>query len=196
MSTTTTILNITASARTTGSKTRALADDVLAEYAAAGETTVISRNVAAGLPFVDEDWVGANFTHEAERTPDQRAKLMVSDSLVAELEAADVVVIGLPVYNFGVPASLKAWIDMVARVGKTFRYTSSGPVGLLTGKKAIIAMASGGTKYGSAIDFATPYLKHALSFIGIQDVTVLVADEADATDIAAAAGTLHNAQAA
>ena len=93
-----------------------------------------------------------------------------------EIKAADVVLIGLPIYNFGVPAALKAWIDLVARAGVTFRYTESGPVGLLAGKRAIVTVASGGTEAGSDIDFATPYIRHALKFIGITDVLFVKAD--------------------
>ncbi len=86
------------------------------------------------------------------------------------MQAADTLVIGLPIYNFGVPAALKAWVDQVARAGVTFRYTETGPKGLLTGKRAIIAVASGGTEAGSDVDFATGYIRHVLGFIGITDV--------------------------
>jgi FMN-dependent NADH-azoreductase len=82
----------------------------------------------------------------------------------------------ISVYNFSIPASLKAWIDLISRARKTFRYTEDGPEGLLKGKKAYILLASGGTKAGSEIDFATPYLKHALKFVGIEDVTIIAAD--------------------
>jgi FMN-dependent NADH-azoreductase len=87
-----------------------------------------------------------------------------------------VLVIGVPIYNFGVPATLKAWIDMIARARVTFRYTDQGPQGLLTGKKAYLLVASGGTPVGSAIDFATPWLKHVLAFIGITEVEVIAAE--------------------
>ena len=86
-------------------------------------------------------------------------------------------VIGSPIYNFGVPAALKAWIDMIARARKTFHYTDNGPEGLLTGKKAYVLMASGGTEVGSEIDFASGYLRHVLGFIGIDDVTIIAADQ-------------------
>ncbi len=86
------------------------------------------------------------------------------------------IVIGAPIYNFGVPATLKAWIDQIARARLTFRYTENGPQGLLTGKKAYILAATGGTEVGSAIDFATPWLKFVLGFIGITDVEVIAAD--------------------
>ncbi len=93
--------------------------------------------------------------------------------------AADILVIGAPIYNFSVPASLKAWIDLIARVRLTFRYTDEGPVGLLDGKKAYVLTPSGGVPVGSAVDFATPYLRHALGFVGIDDVQIIGAQGAD-----------------
>ena len=106
--------------------------------------------------------------------------------------------IATPLYNFGVPAALKAWVDLVARVGVTFKYTEKGPVGLLENKRAIIVFASGGTQAGSAIDFATPYLKHVLGFIGITDVDVIAADQlgASADEKLVAAGDAIERQAA
>ena len=177
-----TILRIDASVRREGSVSRDLATRIIDKL---GEATVIHRDLASGLPLIDEAWVNANFTAPEERTGAQREKLSLSESLVAELQAADTIVIGLPIYNFGVPAGLKAWIDQVARARLTFRYTANGPVGLLTGKRAIIAVASGGTEAGSDIDFATGYIRHVLGFIGITDVTFVTADrlmvDADAT---------------
>lgn len=173
---TTHILRIDASARKTGSVTRDLNDRVIAKFANSGEVDVVARDLTEALPQITEDWVGANFTAPEERTPEQVAILKQSDTLVAELEAADVVVIGLPIYNFGVPTALKAWIDLVARAGKTFRYSENGPVGLLEGKRAVITVASGGTERGSDIDFATDYLAHVLGFIGIADVEFVSAD--------------------
>jgi len=170
------ILRIDASARKTGSITRNLADETLDRLAELGAVNVVNRDVASGLPFVDEDWVTANFTPAEARSDVHKAKLALSDSLVDELQAADTVVISAPIYNFGIPATLKAWVDMIARVGLTFRYTETGPVGLLQSKSAIILVASGGTPVGSPIDFATPYLKHALAFVGITDVTIIAAD--------------------
>ncbi|MDJ0824689.1 MAG: NAD(P)H-dependent oxidoreductase [Rhodobacter sp.] len=170
------ILRIDASARRTGSISRELNDRLIARFATEGETQVTTRDLTDALPQIDEAWIGANFTPEADRTDDQRARLALSDSLVAELEAADTLIIGLPIYNFGVPAALKAWIDLVARAGRTFRYTAEGPRGLLEGKRAIITVASGGTEMGSDIDFATGYLRHVLGFIGIEDVQFIRAD--------------------
>ena len=168
------ILRVDASARRSGSSSRALTDALIARL---GSTAVVSRDLSDALPFVTENWVHANFTDEAERTDEQKAELELSDRLVAELFAADILVIGSPVYNFGIPAALKAWIDMVARARKTFRYTERGPQGLLTGKKAYVLMASGGTEIGSEIDFASGYLRHVLGFIGIDDVTIIAADQ-------------------
>ena len=168
------ILRVDASARRSGSSSRALTDALIARL---GSTAVVSRDLSDALPFVTENWVHANYTDEAERTDEQKAELELSDRLVAELFAADILVIGSPVYNFGIPAALKAWIDMVARARKTFRYTERGPQGLLTGKKAYVLMASGGTEIGSEIDFASGYLRHVLGFIGIDDVTIIAADQ-------------------
>ena len=137
------VLRVDASARTDGSVTRALADR-LVETMKAG--TITRRDLAAEpIPQLTEDWVAANFTEPGDRTAEQNARLAQSDALVAELQTADTLVIATPIYNFGVPAALKAWIDMVARAGVTFRYTADGPVGLLAGKKAYIVLASGGT---------------------------------------------------
>jgi len=171
-----TILRIDASMRRDGSTTRRLADSVVARLTEDGAARVIRRDLADGMPPIDEGWIGANFTDPATRTEEQRAALALSDRLVDELKAADTIVIALPVYNFGVPAAMKAWIDQVARARVTFRYTETGPVGLLTGKRAIVVAATGGTAIGSEIDFATPYLRHVLGFIGIHDVEIVAAD--------------------
>ena len=170
------ILRIDASARRTGSITRDLNDKIIDRFATNAETTVVTRDLAEPLPLLTEEWIGANFTDPAERTPEQAETLALSDTLVAELKIADVILIGLPIYNFGVPGALKAWIDLVARARETFRYSENGPVGLLEGKRAIVTVASGGTEAGSDIDFATGYLKHVLGFIGIKDVVFVNAD--------------------
>ncbi|MCH8159834.1 MAG: NAD(P)H-dependent oxidoreductase, partial [Proteobacteria bacterium] len=106
----------------------------------------------------------------------QRKTLAYSDTLVAELQNADVLVIGVSMYNFSITATLKAWIDMIARARLTFRYTENGPQGLLSGKKAYLVVATGGVPVGSPMDFATPYLRHALAFVGITDVEIVAAD--------------------
>ena len=162
------VLHIDASARTQGSTTRTLSEHAVADLSPA---RVIRRDLTASLPHLTEDWVAANFTPADKRSDAQRKTLALSDTLVAEIREADVIVIGLPVYNFGVPAALKAWIDLVARANLTFRYTPDGPQGLMTGKRAIVAFASGGTGFGSPIDFASPYISHVLGFLGIHDVS-------------------------
>jgi len=162
------ILHIDASARHAGSRSRSLSGEIVRRLRPA---TVTRRDLADGIPLIDEAWVGAAFTPAEDRSAGQRAALAVSDALVDELTAADTLVIGTPIYNFAVPGALKAWIDQVARVGRTFRYTADGPVGLLEGKRAIVVVASGGTELGSQIDFASGYLRHILGFIGIDDVT-------------------------
>ncbi len=168
------ILRIDASARTQGSVTRDLTMQIVDRLGAA---TVATRDLAAGVPLLSEAWVGANFTPADQRTPGQTRELAQSDTLIAEVLAADTLVIGLPIYNFGVPAALKAWVDQIARAGVTFRYTETGPEGLLKGKRAIVAVASGGVKVGSDVDFASGYLRHVLGFIGITDVTFVTADQ-------------------
>ena len=169
-----TVLRIDSSARHEGSVSRGLTDRVVERL---GAERVIVRDLdAEPVPHVSTDWAAGAYTPEADRTTEQRTALAISDALIEELEAADVVVIGLPVYNFAVPAALKAWMDQVARVGVTFRYTESGPVGLLENKRAILVVASGGTEVGSPIDFATPYARHFLGFLGITDVDVVASD--------------------
>ncbi|MEM6499443.1 MAG: NAD(P)H-dependent oxidoreductase [Pseudomonadota bacterium] len=171
------ILQVDASARATGSVTRSLSDHLVATLSGA-ETQVVKRDIGLSpLPLLDEAWVGANFTPDEARTPAQKDVLQQSDTLIAELEAADTLILGVPVYNFGVPAAFKAWIDLIARARKTFKYTENGPVGLLEGKTAYVAIASGGTKADSEIDFATPYVRHVLGFLGIHDVTFIAADQ-------------------
>ncbi|MEM1193138.1 MAG: NAD(P)H-dependent oxidoreductase [Pseudomonadota bacterium] len=172
------ILRIDASARHTGSATRALSDKFLAGLRNVGVVAEITnRDLADGMPLIDEAWVTANFTPPTERSAAAQATLSFSDMLVEELERADLIVLGAPIYNFGVPAALKAWIDQVARARRTFQYTPDGPQGLLTQKRAVIITASGGTQIGSDIDFATGYLRHILGFMGITDVSIIAADQ-------------------
>jgi FMN-dependent NADH-azoreductase len=174
------VLRLDSSARQDGSVSRQVADALIARLERGeGPIDLRVRDLARDAPpFVDSQWVDANFTPPEERGEAQRAALAQSDVLVAELFAADVLVIGVPIYNFGVPAALKAWVDLVARARVTFRYTERGPVGLLRGKRAYLAVASGGTAVGSDMDFATGYLRHMLGFLGIEDVEVVAADQA------------------
>lgn len=171
------ILHIDASARQAGSVSRELSQH-LVDALSDAETQVTKREIGlTPLPLISETWVGANFTPEENRSDSQKQALELSDTLIDELEAADTLVLGVPIYNFGVPAAFKAWVDLIARARKTFKYTDSGPVGLLEGKKAYVVIASGGTQSGSEIDFATPYVRHVLGFVGIHDVTIIAADQ-------------------
>ncbi|MBB6427499.1 FMN-dependent NADH-azoreductase [Sphingopyxis sp. JAI128] len=174
----TNILRIDASARNDGSTTRQLSAQLVDQLISQGYgANVVHRDLALTPPaLLTEGWVGANFTDEADRSDEQKALLAGSDELIAELEAADMIVIGVPVYNFAIPASLKAWIDLIARARRTFRYTETGPEGLLKGKKVYLVVASGGVPVGSDYDFATGYLRHVLGFVGLTDVTIIAAD--------------------
>ena len=113
---------------------------------------------------------------DAERTAGQRRRTLLSDELVAELRAADVLVVGVPMYNFGIPSPLKAWFDHVARAGVTFRYTDQGPQGLLTGKRAVLLHTRGGSYAGTAADHQAPHVRQFLGFLGIEDVDEIFAE--------------------
>jgi FMN-dependent NADH-azoreductase len=167
------VLRVDASARRTDSVSRHLTSELLAHIGNTASVNLVTRDLADGIEVIDEAWVGANFTPAEERTIEQHQKLAGSDELVAELKQADVLIIGSPIYNFGIPGALKLWIDLICRARLTFAYTSNGPEGLLTGKTAYVVLASGGVKAGSAADFATGYLRHVLGFVGIDDVRLV-----------------------
>ena len=168
------ILRIDSSANTETSVTRALTDRIIEKL---DSTDIVVRDLAiTPLPQITHTWATARAVAAEDRSAEQKEALELSDTLIAELRAADTIVFGAPVYNFAVPASLKAWIDLIARAGETFQYTAQGPEGLVTGKRAIIAFASGGTPVGSEMDFASTYMRHVLGFIGITDVTIIAAD--------------------
>ena len=169
------IMHIDVSARKGDSVTRKLSAQLVGRLAG-NNGQVTYRDVSEGLPFIDEAKIVAYFTAPGERTDEHRKAIALSDTIVSELKNNDILVIGVPIYNFSMPASLKAWADLAARVGETFRYTATGPEGLLENKKAYIVIASGGTRVDSQIDFLTPWLRHFLGFIGIKDVTVISAD--------------------
>lgn len=173
------ILRIDASARNSGSTTRQLTDQLVTRLVEQGYGAAVTQRDLALTPpaLLTEAWVGANFTDDADRNDDHRAALALSDELIEELEAADTIVIGVPVYNFGIPAALKAWVDLIARARRTFRYTETGPEGLLKNKRAFLVVASGGVPVGSDYDFASRYMLQLLGFVGITDVTVIAADQ-------------------
>ncbi len=174
------ILHINSSGRINNSVTRNVSQLVVSELQNKLDgASVISRDLIAGLPFVSENWINANFTDEEKRSQQQTQALSLSDGLVAELQKSSHIIIASPIYNFNIPAVLKAWIDLIARAKVTFQYTSNGPEGLLKNKKAYLVMASGGVPIGSEGDSATSYLKQVLAFIGITDVTVIDATKID-----------------
>ncbi|MBH1943415.1 NAD(P)H-dependent oxidoreductase [Erythrobacter sp. YJ-T3-07] len=173
----TNILHVTASIRSGESVSRKLGNKLVEKLSQGTDATIVTRDLAANdLPLIDADRFAANLTPPADRDEKQQALADVADALIAELQGADTLVLSLPVYNFTMPSTLKAWADLVARAGTTFRYTESGPEGLLTGKKAYVVIASGGTPIGSELDFLTPWLRHFLGFIGITDVEIIAAD--------------------
>jgi FMN-dependent NADH-azoreductase len=142
---------------------------------------VVSRDLSKmTIPTVDGSWVGAVYTPEEGRSPEQHKLLALSDELIAELYAADEIVLGSPMHNFSIPSVLKLWIDQIVRVGKTFSYGEKGPVGLLKNKKMTLLIASGGS-YGegtalASLNFLSPYLRTLFGFMGITDVTIIPAE--------------------
>lgn len=173
----TSILRVDASIKGDTSVSRRLTDRLMNRLLAANPGAgVTARDLSDGVPQIDGTWIGAVFTPAEARNADQARIAAYSDALLAEVRAADILVIGLPVYNFGVPAQLKSWFDHLARKGETFHYTEAGAEGLLKGKRAIVALSSDGTKIGSPIDFASGYVRHMLGFFGITEVEFVAAD--------------------
>ena len=173
----TNILHIKSSIRGDESVSNSLGKKLLDGLTANGDANVVTRDLAKNdIPFIDADRFAANLTPYAERTGEHHELAAIADELIEELKAADTIVFSVPIYNFSVPATVKAWADLVARAGTTFQYTPNGPEGLLTGKEAYIAAASGGTPVGSDMDFMTSWLKFFLGFIGIKDVEIVAAD--------------------
>lgn len=174
----TTLLQINASIFSNdGQSSRLSGQFVSAWREAHPQGKVVMRDLAAApIPHLDAQRFGAFLSKPEERSAQQQAVLDFSDGLIEELREADVIVLGLPMYNFGVPSALKAYFDHVARAGVTFRYTENGPVGLLTGKKAYIFATRGGIYAGSALDTQTGYVRDFLRFIGIDDVDFVYAE--------------------
>jgi FMN-dependent NADH-azoreductase len=140
--------------------------------------TVVDRDLnATPIPPITAEWVGAVYTPEAARTPQQKEMLSLSDSLLAEVEQADEFVFGVPMHNFGVPSVLKLWIDQIARVGRTFSYADGKPKGLIIGKKATFIIATGGVYDAqtqmASFNFVEPYLRSVFGFLGLTEATFL-----------------------
>ena len=145
--------------------------------AAHPESRVIVRDLSRDPPpHLSAERFAAFAAKPGERTPAQLVAVRESDALIDELKAADVVAIGAPMYNFGIPSSLKAYIDHIARAGVTFRYTETGPVGLLTGKRAVVFATRGGRYAGTPLDTQAPYLRNVLAFLGLGEASFVFAE--------------------
>ena len=172
------ILQINASARSEGSQSTLLANEVVARLLDAHpDAHHVVRDLARNpIPVLDEAALGALFTPAEQRTPEQAARVAIDDAAIAEIQAANVLVLGVPMYNFGVPVQLKAWIDAISRARVTFQYTANGPQGLLTGKKVYVVLARGGLYRDTPADSQVPYLRSVLGFLGMHDVEFIYAE--------------------
>lgn len=198
MTTSPQILQINSSARRVveggGSISTRLANELVAglRQAEPGARLTVRDLASQPHPVLDEAALQALFTPAEARSPEQAERVARDDALIAEIQAADVVVIGVPMINFGVSAQLKNWIDAIARARVTFRYTEQGPEGLLKGKKVYVVLSRGGQHRGQATDTVVPYLNTALGFLGLTDISYVYAEglamgpEAEAAGIAAA----------
>ena len=172
------ILQINSSARSQGSESTRMADAIVARLRAAHHNATLTRRDLAAQPHpvLDEAALGALFTPATERTPEQVARVALDDALIAQAQAADAIVIGAPMYNFGMTVQLKGWFDAIARAGVTFSYGANGPLGHLTGKKVYVTLSRGGVHKGGASDTQVPHLSMLLGFLGMTDVTFVYAE--------------------
>ena len=172
------ILQINTAARSEGANSSKLADAISSRLKVKHPEAVLEvRDLAANPhPVLDEAALGALFTPPDQRTPDQAARVALDDALIAQTQSADVIILGVPMYNFGVPVQLKTWIDAIARAGVTFRYTENGPEGLIKGKKVYLALARGGIYRDTPNDSQVPYLKTVLGFLGMTDIECVYAE--------------------
>jgi len=172
------ILQINSSARSSGSESTRLADAIVAKLRAAHPDAQVTRRDLAAQPhpILDEAALGALFTPAEARTEAQQARVALDMALVAQAQAADVIVIGAPMYNFGMTVQLKSWFDAIAKAGVTFQYGANGPEGLLTGKKVYVTLARGGMHKNGATDAQVPHLTTLLGFLGMTDVTLIYSE--------------------
>lgn len=172
------ILQINTAARSEGANSSKLADAISSRLKVKHPEAVLEvRDLAANPhPVLDEAALGALFTPPDQRTPEQVARVALDDALIAQTQSADVIILGVPMYNFGVPVQLKTWIDAIARAGVTFRYTENGPEGLIKGKKVYLALARGGIYRDTPNDSQVPYLKTVLGFLGMTDIECVYAE--------------------
>jgi FMN-dependent NADH-azoreductase len=175
----TTLLQINASINNSNGQSSQLADQFVAAFRKRyPEAKIVVRDVVADepVPHLDAERFGAFITKPEERSAAQRAVVAYSDTLINELKQADVIALGLPMYNFGVPSQLKAYFDHIARAGVTFKYTEKGPVGQLSGKKVYVFAARGGLYAGTPLDTQTSYVRDFLRFLGMTDVEFVYAE--------------------
>lgn len=172
------ILQINTSARTEGAQSTRLANAVVSRLQTArpGAALTLRDLSAQPHPLLDEPALQALFTPAEQRTAEQQARVALDDALIAEVQAADTLVLAVPMYNFGVPVQLKAWLDAIARAQVTFRYTENGPEGLLKGKAVYMALARGGMYRDTPADSQVPYLKTILGFLGMTDLHFIYAE--------------------
>lgn len=172
------ILQINASSRREGANSTRVANSIVDSLKARHpDARLTARDLAADPhPVLDEAALGALFTPAEQRTPEQAARVALDDALIAEVQAHDVIVLGVPMYNFGNSVQFKTWIDAIARAGVTFRYTASGPEGLVQGKTVYVALARGGVYRDTPNDSQVPYLKKVLGFLGMTDVRFIYAE--------------------
>ena len=173
-----TLLQINASLFSTGGQSSQLADQFVAAWRAShpGAEVIVRDLASQPLPHLDAERFLSFIAAPAERSPRQQALVGESDALIDELKRAQTIVLGVPMYNFGVPSTLKSYFDHIARAGVTFRYTANGPEGLLSGKKAYVFAARGGRYAGTPRDSQTTYVRDFLAFIGISDVEFIYAE--------------------
>ena len=171
------ILHIDSAITGEDSVSRKLTAEIVSRLRAANPGAGVTyRDLNTGVPGIDTDWFKAVRLAPANPTAEQQALVATSDAYLREVQDADVLVIGSPVYNFTITAQLKNWLDQIARAGISFRYTEAGPEGLLKGKRAISVSSAAGTPMGSEMDFASGYLRFMLGFLGITDVEFVAAD--------------------
>lgn len=172
------ILRLDASANPADSSSRKLGDHLVRQITSSSQTVEIrERDLNRELTFIDSSWIAANFTAADNRDTDQSERLAFSDRLIDELKWSDHIILTTPMYNFGIPATLKAWIDLVCRAGVTFRYGPNGPEGLLGNNTVDIVITTGGVPMDSPVDFISGYLKQVFGFIGIEDIRIIGADQ-------------------
>ncbi len=191
-----TLLQLNTSIFSSGGQSSQLADQFVAAWRKKNpDARVISKDLAQHpLPHLDAQRVMAFFAAAETRSQEQQALVDESDALIAELKQADIIVLGLPMYNFGIPSTLKAYFDQIARAGLTFRYTENGPEGLLTGKQAYVFATRGGLYAGTPLDSQTQYLRDFLAFLGITQVEFVYAEGLNMGDTAKETGLAEATQ--